>query len=74
MADTVDEGLAMLVSGNESRAEGEASSVRAPDSRASSGAEELERMQEAVAELGRAVAELQEAMEALRRSMEGGRE
>jgi uncharacterized membrane protein (UPF0182 family) len=67
MADSVDEGLAMLLSGEE----GQPTAASVLGSRSPPGPEELDRMQDAVAELSQAVDDLQGALEDLRQSMGG---
>ena len=63
MADSIDQGLAMLLSGTDSQTAG--NSVLG--SRSPPGLEELDRMQDAVTDLSEAVEELQGALEDLRR-------
>ena len=67
MADSVDEGLAMLLSGEE----GQPTAASVLGSRSPPGPEELDRMQDAVAELSQAVDDLEGALEDLRQSMGG---
>ena len=67
MADSVDQGLAMLVSGEREQPTG----ASVLGSRSPPGFDELDRMQDAVAELSAAVDDLQGALEDLRQSLGG---
>ena len=67
MADTVEQGLALLVSGD--RGQPQPGSVLG--SEAPPGLDELDRMQKAVAGLDAAVDDLQEALEELRETLGG---
>ena len=71
MADSIDQGLAMLVSGEDAQPSGASLASPRPPPGPAAIDQELERMQDAVTELSEAVDELQGALEDLRRIYRG---